>query len=210
MVSDPTHHFTAALQILPEYFEYFNSNQTHHSRFSIEKFYITMFHMELRGYSSMLFILIQAINKISLAFENPQSHLEPKVLLRELDASPSEGEQIAQVDYGTFVSIDSQDFKRVVHELNAPSVNVSLTASQIKFMVPRKEIVLTRRERGCITGGIPAGETFRFSITLHPLLFFHDLSHKSKRAWLFMSVDYCTVIIFPFGIFTQFWVYFPR
>ena len=50
--------------------------------------------------------------------------LEPKVLLRELDASSSEVEQIAQVDYGTFVSIDSQDFKRVVHELNAPSGDI--------------------------------------------------------------------------------------
>ena len=81
MVSDPTHRFTAALQILPEFFEYFNSNQTHHSRFSIEKFYLTMFHMELRGYSSMLFILIQAINKISLAFENPQSRTYPFLVI---------------------------------------------------------------------------------------------------------------------------------
>ena len=44
--------------------------------------------------------------------------------MRELDLLPSEVENIEQIDYGTFVSIDSHDFRRVLLELNAYSGDI--------------------------------------------------------------------------------------
>ena len=42
-------------------------------------------------------------------------------MLCELDSLPLELEEMEQIDYGTFVSIDSQDFRRIVLELDVHS-----------------------------------------------------------------------------------------
>ncbi|XP_023548337.1 uncharacterized protein LOC111807005 [Cucurbita pepo subsp. pepo] len=197
MASPPSNHFIASLQILPEFFTYFNSDESHHSTIPLELFYIIMLRMEICGFTSMYFTLFQPLTKVLLTFQR-SSH-EPKVMLCELDSLPLELEEMEQIDYGTFVSIDSQDFRRIVLELDVHSVHVSLTDSQVKFGASRKEIVLTKEERQCIIGGLAEGEGFEFSITLHPLAFFHELSYKAKRAWLFMSINFSTIIVFPLG-----------
>ncbi|XP_023548338.1 uncharacterized protein LOC111807006 [Cucurbita pepo subsp. pepo] len=204
-VAPPTRRFIGALQMLPEFFNFFHSDDTHQSRIPLDLLCIIMDRMELRGFSSMYFAIFQSLSNVLLTFQ--EGH-EPNVM-RELDLLPSEVENIEQIDYGTFVSIDSHDFRRVLLELNAYSVHVSVTDSRVKFSTTSEEIVFTKEERRSIIGGLREGEEVKFLITLYPWVFFHDLSYEAKRAWFFMSNDFSTVIIHFFGIYSQYWVYFP-
>ncbi|CAK9328865.1 unnamed protein product [Citrullus colocynthis] len=184
MLSHSAPPFIAAIQMSPEFFNLYDSDHTYHFRFSLDRFYVIMYQMEL---------------------QDP----EPKVMLRQLDLVPYEVELEGHNDYSIFVSIDAQDFKRVVSELSARSVSVNLSDSQVKFSIENKEMIFTKEERRCIIGGLRKREEYHFVITLHPLVFFLDLSHQGKRMWLFMQMDSSSMLILPFGMWTQFWVYFP-
>ena len=147
-------HFIAALQMLPEFFNFYTTNEIQHSRIPLDIFYITMLHMKAHGFSSMYFTLRQSVNKLRLSFHGSSSYIfsslqqesrilcffwfqehsfiffslgyEP-ILSRELDLLPFEVdkmEKIEKIDYGKFVSIDSHDFRRVVLALHASAGNI--------------------------------------------------------------------------------------
>ncbi|KGN51160.1 hypothetical protein Csa_008095 [Cucumis sativus] len=129
-------------------------------------------------------------------------------MTRQLNLLPYKVNQELRIDYKAFVSIDSKDFKRVVLEINAHSVFVNLSDSEATFSNDNKKIIFTKEERKCIIGGIKKGKEYEVLITLHPLVFFLDLSYQAQRLWLFIQKDFSTILVFPSGLWTQFWVYF--
>ncbi|KAL0541188.1 hypothetical protein IC582_021227 [Cucumis melo] len=207
-----THHsprFVAALQMSNEFFNLFYCDETLHLRFSLEKFYVLMYQMELQAYSLMHFTLLPELHAVFLTFEDYNSGQKPRITTRQLDMLPYKVDQQLRIDYKAFVSIDSKDFKRVVLEISAhSSVYVILSDSEAKFSNENKEIIFTKEERKCIIGGIKRRKEYEFVITLDPLLFFLDLSYQAQRVWLFMQKDLSSILVFPSGLWTQFWVYF--
>ncbi|XP_023000628.1 uncharacterized protein LOC111494871 [Cucurbita maxima] len=208
-VKHPSPAFNAGLLLSPGFFTFYYTNKSHHySIISLELFYITMNIMNARGFSSMLFFLIERSNRLYLRFDH--SKIEPKVTsFRELTLNPPEMNHLARLDYGTFVSIDSPTFRSIVTELRADYAHVTLTDSQVKFSNADKEIVLTKRKKQCIIGDVTEKDEIKFVIALQPTMFFHDLSHQSARVWLFKSSNSSSAMIVPVGMYTQFWVYFP-
>lgn len=75
MASPPSNHFIASLQILPEFFTYFNSDESHHSTIPLELFYIIMLRMEICGFTSMYFTLFQPLTKVLLTFQRSSSYI---------------------------------------------------------------------------------------------------------------------------------------
>lgn len=73
MLTHPSPRFIAALQMSHEFFNLFHSDQTHHSRFSLENFYVIMYRMELQGFSSMHFSLVPQLNTAFLTFDGNSS-----------------------------------------------------------------------------------------------------------------------------------------
>lgn len=71
-----THHssrFVAALQMSNEFFNLFFCDETLHLRFSLEKFYVIMYQMELQDYSSMHFTIIPPLDAVFLSFDRYNS-----------------------------------------------------------------------------------------------------------------------------------------
>ncbi|XP_031744098.1 uncharacterized protein LOC116404778 [Cucumis sativus] len=198
--------FIAGLQMTHEFFNLYISDRTYQFRFSLRKFYTFMYRMELQGFSSMLFTVdMKRLLSVYLTFENNNAKRERrrlKLLAYDLDLD-------GDIEYTTFVSIDSRDFRRIASELNSRSVSVTFTNSRVNFFNKNKEITFSKEENQCVIGGVEEGEEFRFIITVHPLVFFLDLSSQSKRVWFLMQRDFSCIMILPLGLWQQFWVYFP-
>ncbi|KAL0538100.1 hypothetical protein IC582_027097 [Cucumis melo] len=198
--------FIAGLQLSHELFNVYVSDRTYQFRFNIRRFYTYMYRMELRGFSSMLFTIdMKRLQTIFLTFQDNKAKRERrtlKLLAYDLDL-------YGDIEYTTFFSIDSKDFKHIVSEFNSRSVSVTFSDSQARFFTKSKEIVFTKEEDECVIGGVEEGEEFRFIITVNPLVFFLDLSNQSKRVWFLMQSDFSCMMVLPLGMWHQFWIYFP-
>lgn len=74
MLSHSAPPFIAAIQMSPEFFNLYDSDHTYHFRFSLDRFYVIMYQMELQGFSSMLFNIMNQIQAIFLTFERNSSN----------------------------------------------------------------------------------------------------------------------------------------
>uniref|UniRef100_A0A9I9EM10 Uncharacterized protein n=1 Tax=Cucumis melo TaxID=3656 RepID=A0A9I9EM10_CUCME len=162
--------FIAGLQLSHELFNVYVSDRTYQFRFNIRRFYTYMYRMELRGFSSMLFTIdMKRLQTIFLTFQDNKAKRERrtlKLLAYDLDL-------YGDIEYTTFFSIDSKDFKHIVSEFNSRSGN----------------------EDECVIGGVEEGEEFRFIITVNPLVFFLDLSNQSKRSYVDIGKSYSNLFV---------------
>ncbi|CAK9328862.1 unnamed protein product [Citrullus colocynthis] len=143
-------HIITSLQIMPPFFTNFLcQHQIYQCQIPIKLFHRTIITMKHAFYSSMTLSLEQPLNRISLQFHNSRVDQQ---LFSELPLLPSREEDVGQIDYGIFVSIDSQVFKRIATELDDFNVSkilwyfvsalVTLTNSQAKFTVEGRDISL--------------------------------------------------------------------
>ncbi|XP_023547389.1 uncharacterized protein LOC111806354 [Cucurbita pepo subsp. pepo] len=126
------------------------------------------------------------------------------------DLDDHEDDINCDIDFTTFVSIDSKEFQRVVEEFrNIITVYVFVTNLQVRFTCSLKEIILSQVEEQCIIGGIEDGQEIQFVITLHPSRFFNELSSQVGRVWLYRTSNARGAIFAPINSNAQFVVYFP-
>ncbi|XP_023000631.1 uncharacterized protein LOC111494875 [Cucurbita maxima] len=158
-------------------------------------------------YTSITLSLRNSLNQMLLQFHNSRIGEEQ---VRQLSLLPSREKDVGEIDYGIFVSIDSEVFERIATDLNDSNALVTLTNSQVKFSVEAKEISLVEERRECMIGGLSRSQEIRFFVSLNPIIFFRDLARRSKRIWLFKSAKAYSIIIAPIGLYAQFCVYFSR
>ncbi|CAK9328863.1 unnamed protein product [Citrullus colocynthis] len=92
--------------------------------------------------SFLHFIPLYLVARVNLYFTSPLLG-DGYVLNRQLKMFVSGHSDVKQqIDYSIFVSIDSNEFKRIL-EHNVFLVHVTLTNSQVKFSGPIAEIILT-------------------------------------------------------------------
>ncbi|KGN45641.1 hypothetical protein Csa_005727 [Cucumis sativus] len=152
----------------------------------------------------------QPLNQIFLQFRNPRVVDDQDVLFHGFPLSPSREEDVGEIDYGIFFSIDSLVLRFIATELDDYDALVTLTNSEVKFSVNDKEISLYKEVDECIIGGVADEEESRFFVYLNPKILFRDLANKSERIWMFKSPNSYSIIVAPIGLYAQFCVYFPQ
>lgn len=148
------------LQTMPQFFTLFFCDQISHSTISIHEFFTTLFDMKRSGFYLMIFSLTEPLGHLHLTFItysgqcyvlafllvscffpfHPFSSLSGDdrceayvpLLLPFEEADP------ALINYGTFVSILSQEFLRIAVILNLPYGTHILTNSVLLVLFQRK------------------------------------------------------------------------
>uniref|UniRef100_A0A9I9E8C4 Uncharacterized protein n=1 Tax=Cucumis melo TaxID=3656 RepID=A0A9I9E8C4_CUCME len=142
IASNRSPRFVAYLQMTHHCFINYKVDNDHTSRISLESFHDAL--LDGGASPSMTIHLLANIKQLILRFES-SSHA-PKVH-HELSLTPSQEEDLGEVDYAKFFSIDSKDLRRVIRNLpifHGDSICVTATGSQVKFSIASKEIVLTK------------------------------------------------------------------
>ncbi|XP_022145570.1 uncharacterized protein LOC111014988 [Momordica charantia] len=208
IVSQISPPFIAALQMSPEFFTSFAVDGNHTSRICLDSLHSIL--MDGRLYPAMTFHLLENQNRLLLRFENSRNLPRGR---RELDLSPSEEEDVGEIDYGNCVSIGSDEFRSIVTKLSAyfnHRICATLTDSQVKFSVANEEIILTKEGGQCLIIAPERGVETKFEFTLHPTSFFYDLADKPGGVWLCKSTDSRNIICIPFGLNIHHLMYFPQ
>ncbi|XP_023547578.1 uncharacterized protein LOC111806476 [Cucurbita pepo subsp. pepo] len=124
-------------------------------------------------------------------------------------SSPENQVDVGTIDFATFVSIDSQQFKYMVNMFtNSEKVDVTMRPLQVMFQSPESIMILNKEDKQCIIGGIEDGEELGFSITLSPTTFFNDLTLIVDRVWLHLTTTGVSVICAPIDLNVQIEIYF--
>ncbi|KAL0556876.1 hypothetical protein IC582_005393 [Cucumis melo] len=209
IASNRSPRFVAYLQMTHHCFINYKVDNDHTSRISLESFHDAL--LDGGASPSMTIHLLANIKQLILRFES-SSHA-PKVH-HELSLTPSQEEDLGEVDYAKFFSIDSKDLRRVIRNLpifHGDSICVTATGSQVKFSIASKEIVLTKENEECMIVGYEGEEETKFRINLNPMLFFLNFTHDALRIWFYKTTTSHGAMVVPaFGFFAQYVILFPN
>ncbi|XP_022958852.1 uncharacterized protein LOC111460006 [Cucurbita moschata] len=124
-------------------------------------------------------------------------------------SSPENQVDVGTIDFATFVSINSQQFRYIVNMFtNSEKVDVTMRPLQVMFQSPESIMILNKEDKQCIIAGIEEGEELGFSITLSPTTFFNDLTLIVDRVWLHLTTTGVSVICAPIDLNVRMEIYF--
>ncbi|KGN45635.1 hypothetical protein Csa_005498 [Cucumis sativus] len=196
-----------AFQMMPQFFNYFFSNRTHSSKIPIQPLFNTIKRMKEYQITSLSFFVLKLLDRLVLKFSSPRNELP---LIRKFRMRCAVKEDMGNIDLETFVSIDSQQFRRVVTGCRDYFVRVTTTHSHVRFSNEIKEFIFAREGGECIMEGVGKGKGTEFLIPIYPTHVFYNITFRAKRVWLFKSIDKLgTFIVAPVGLFARFVIYFP-
>ncbi|XP_023548334.1 uncharacterized protein LOC111807002 [Cucurbita pepo subsp. pepo] len=208
ITSYPSLRFVATFQISHRFFANYFVDRNHSSRVSLQSFYNAMYAGIV--FSSMTIHFPETTSRMVLQFES-SNHTRMQ-MHRVLKLSPSQEEELGQIQHDRFFSIISQDFRDIVTGLPSfpnDSIFVSLTSSQVKFCCASEERILTKEGGRCVIVGYEGQAEIVFQINLNPKWFFFNLSYGAYRIWFYKTIDSRCVIFIPaFGLNAQYVIYF--
>ncbi|XP_022958856.1 uncharacterized protein LOC111460010 [Cucurbita moschata] len=203
-----THHsleLNVAFQMMPEFFTLFYSHKSHVSKILLSPLYYTIRRMQYFNIPLAALYVLRRPERLNLKFTPPGNEMP---LLRNMSMTQTMKGHMGQINLETFVSIDSEVFRRMVIEFRGYVVYVHLTSSNVTFSIEIKDIVLEQEEGECIIGGTE-GELTDFLIPLCPWHVFYTITYHSRRVWLFKAIDRSTMIVAPVGLYAQYAMHFP-
>ncbi|CAK9328869.1 unnamed protein product [Citrullus colocynthis] len=204
------HHYlelTVAFQMMPQFFNHFFSKNTHCSKIFLQPLYSTLKRMHESQFSTISLFLLKRLDRLLIQFSSPRNKL---TLIRKFGIMRTVNVEFGNIDFGTFVSIDAQQFRHVVTEFHDYFVSIIPTTSHVLFSIEVKEIVFEREQGECIIGGIRQGVNTEFHFPIYPSHIFYNITFQSERVWFFKTTDgRGTLIVAPVGLFAQFVIYFP-
>ncbi|KAL0538095.1 hypothetical protein IC582_027091 [Cucumis melo] len=192
-----------SFQMMPQFFSHFASNKTHSSKTLIQPLYNTLKRMKESQITSFSFFLLPPLDHLVLKFYSPR---DESPLIRKFGKVNAAKENLRNIDFETFVSIDSLQFRRIIKKCRDYFVSVTPRHSDVKFSNEVRDFIFPKEGAGeCIAEG-----KTEFLIPTYPFHVFNNIGFQSKRVWLFKSVDKLgTFIIAPVGLFAQFAIYYP-
>lgn len=183
------HHYlelNVAFQMMPQFFNHFFSNNTHSSKILLQPLLITLKRMKQHQITSLSLFVLKLLHRLVLKFSSPRNELP---LIRKFGMMCAMKEDMGNIDFGTFVSIDSQRFRRIVTECRDYFVRVTPTHSHVRFSNEIKEFIFCKEGGECIIGGVGKGAVTEFLIPIYPTHIFYNISFQAERVWLFKSSD---------------------
>uniref|UniRef100_A0A9I9EKT7 Uncharacterized protein n=1 Tax=Cucumis melo TaxID=3656 RepID=A0A9I9EKT7_CUCME len=138
--ASPSSRCVIALQLSPQIFTTYVCPKLYYKFIFFETFCDTMQECERTGFSSLTFSFQEIDHDAKLA---SIPGCDKKV---DVPLLPSTEEMdVGEFDFGTFVSIESQEFINIIKRLSDfDYVLVTLSISQVKFSYGRKAIILTQ------------------------------------------------------------------
>uniref|UniRef100_A0A9I9EL33 Uncharacterized protein n=1 Tax=Cucumis melo TaxID=3656 RepID=A0A9I9EL33_CUCME len=212
-----------SFQMMPQFFSHFASNKTHSSKTLIQPLYNTLKRMKESQITSFSFFLLPPLDHLVLKFYSPRNE---SPLIRKFGKVNAAKENLRNIDFETFVSIDSLQFRRIIKKCRDYFVSVTPRHSDVKFSNEVRDFIFPKEKDEkwvliklvwladvmMLQGAgecIAEGKT-EFLIPTYPFHVFNNIGFQSKRVWLFKSVDKLgTFIIAPVGLFAQFAIYYP-
>ncbi|CAK9315208.1 unnamed protein product [Citrullus colocynthis] len=197
------------LIMLPQFFTSFSCDQIHYVRFSIDQFYANILHHKRNAFHSLTLCLAEFRFHMALEYHSPTYQHPSQQLLPT--AQPDRYELAGKIDYGSFISLDLQEFRRLIVILDNTKAYVpfTITNSEFKFFLQDRTIIFTTQMNQCIIGGIKAGEEIEGGISLYPWEFYYNFT--SKRLWLFKSYYPSGItMVAPMGLYANISSFFPQ
>ncbi|XP_023533108.1 uncharacterized protein LOC111795095 [Cucurbita pepo subsp. pepo] len=198
-----------ALNIDPQFFNQFSCNQRHYFTTSLTDLVTNLADMDREGSNLLTLSFVRFQPHMVLEFEKHVLDEVHNVSTFEIPISiPSYRQDVGEIDYSSFVSIELDLFKTLARWLdNAYEAYVTISSSKITFFVGRSRFTLDAQERDCIIGGVAIGQEINSSMTLYPMQFYCNL--VSDRLWLFKSIgSNCLILIAPLGLYAHFSSYY--
>ncbi|XP_023549342.1 uncharacterized protein LOC111807724 [Cucurbita pepo subsp. pepo] len=196
-----------ALHLWPQFFDEYVCNELLKSWTFVKNLFPLMIDMEESGFNSLTFTVTYP-ESAELKFQAPNG-LSNDV---EFELIPSlDPLEVGDFDFSSFVSLESEEFVNIVTEYHMfDYVHVIVTSTRVIFSYAiMLETILTQEDGECLIGGITAPNHMEFIINLSPIEAFYSMAHRSKRVWLYKSMQTTKgVIIFPLGLYYRFVAYF--
>ncbi|KAE8646787.1 hypothetical protein Csa_005303, partial [Cucumis sativus] len=117
--STPDRSFTASFQMDPKFFTQFTCNYYHYAIIPLGDLYLLMLDMQRRGFFALTLNLSEHFNdrRVVAALEFHTYGDEEKLSLAMLPNFMSKNEEdVGEIDYTYFVSIEIEDFRNLVKE----------------------------------------------------------------------------------------------
>uniref|UniRef100_A0A9I9EKS3 Uncharacterized protein n=1 Tax=Cucumis melo TaxID=3656 RepID=A0A9I9EKS3_CUCME len=136
VAASPSSRCIISLQLSPQIFRTYVCPTLHHKFLFFRAFCDTMQECQSTGFSSLIF---------SFQEQDPHDTYGCHMIKTVRLYPSSEKIDVGEFDFGTFVSIESQEFINIIKRfVDFDNVLVTLSSSQVKFSYGRTEIILTQ------------------------------------------------------------------